>query len=255
VTPSPLDGLGLVSDRRARARELRFLVDQALATEILTWARQQLVPDPHGIGSHRDAYKVTTLYFDTPAYDVFNRNGSYRRAKYRIRRYDVTGVAFFERKLRTRRMLAKRRSPASLANLEQLWGPSSNGPVGGWFRRRLQVRRLGPVCQIAYDRSARQITSGQSVARLTVDTNIRAWPIETPQFVDGKGVSLLDGRAVVELKFQAVPPPAFKALVERFGLQPEVFSKYRLAMSRLGLVPRGQGERQDAGMTDVTEPV
>jgi hypothetical protein len=55
--------------------------------------------------------------------------------------------------------------------------------------------------------------------------------------VERDGVELVPGRAVVDLKFEGVTPRAYKSLVERFSVVPINFSKYRLAVSGLRLIP------------------
>ena len=81
--------------------EIKFVVDAATGGRIREWARARLAPDPHGAGSFADEYRVSSLYFDTAARDVFHRRGSYGRSKYRIRRYHDEPSVFLERKLRT----------------------------------------------------------------------------------------------------------------------------------------------------------
>src|SRR5215207_2560757 len=97
-------------ETRARASEIKFLVEPALATDIRSWARANLAPDPHGSGPFGDEYETSSIYFDTDAFDVLRRQGSYGRAKYRVRRYSRGDVVFLERKLRRPRIVAKRRT-------------------------------------------------------------------------------------------------------------------------------------------------
>ncbi len=86
-------------EERLGAREFKFLVTPACAAEIRAWAVERLSPDSHA-GSN-GTYRVTSLYFDTAALDVFHRRGSYGRAKYRVRRYDEGPWVYVERKMRT----------------------------------------------------------------------------------------------------------------------------------------------------------
>src|SRR5918995_3557948 len=92
-------------ETRAAASEIKFLIDPALAPHILQWAREHLEADPHGTGPFGDEYDIATIYFDTPEHDVFQRRGSFGRAKYRVRRYNESTVVFLERKLRKPRLL------------------------------------------------------------------------------------------------------------------------------------------------------
>ncbi len=226
-----------IRDVRPRAAELKFLVPPETAGRIAAWARRMLTADPHGHGQFGDAYTTTTLYFDTAGRDVFGRRKSYGRAKYRVRRYDASGVIFLERKLRTDGVLAKRRTRvATLTDLDH--HPARDR--GGWFSARLAVRALAPVCQVAYDRVARTLATPQGLARLTLDTGLRARSIGSLAFASPDYTPVLPDAAVLELKFTDVMPVAFKILLgEIVGREAESFSKYRQSARALALPPRG----------------
>src|SRR5262249_4421703 len=149
--------------------------NRCLAEQIRGWARTRLSPDPNASGGSIDGYHITSLYFDTSRYDVFHRRGSFGRSKYRIRPYDASEVAFLERKLKTRGLLSKRRSVVKLVELTRLAdGKLERDWPGFWFHQRLQARRLKPVCQIAYRRTALVALSDFGPIRLTLDDDIRA---------------------------------------------------------------------------------
>ena len=224
--------------RRRRAIEQRFVVGDSTAREILSWARAELPPDPHGRGPHRDAYTVTTSYLENPTFDTFFRRGSYGRAKYRMRRYGEDDGVFVERKLRTASVLAKRRSRVPLDDLEQVLRLTDGETA--WFSRRLALRDLRPVCSITYERVARQLALGDSVVRLTIDSDLRVAGVVSVDFRCDGGRPLLAGQSVVELKYQDYPPAIFKSLAERFIMAPRSISKYRDAVEALGLAPRTQ---------------
>ena len=222
--------------RRWRAVERRFVVDVALAGEILSWARGELDPDPHGMGTHADEYELRTIYFDSPSFDVLRRLGSNGRAKYRIRRYNDEEWVFLERKLRTRTLLVKRRSEVPIDMVAALASEEGSPTrAAAWFIKRLDVRRLQPVCVIGYERVARQIEGTTCLSRLTVDTNIHVAQFDPTQPFADPTMPLLPGQAIVELKYQGTPPLAFKALLERFSMRPAAVSKYRAAGRALGL--------------------
>src|SRR5688572_20602071 len=106
-------------ETRARASEIKFLVEPDQAADIRSWARANLTPDPHGTGPFGDEYDTASIYFDTQDLDVLQRNGSYGRAKYRIRRYAQGDVVFLERKLRRPRIVAKRRTQTTILDLDR----------------------------------------------------------------------------------------------------------------------------------------
>jgi hypothetical protein len=243
-------------ETRQAARELKFMVPAPTAERIEKWARARLSPDAHGSGPFGDEYCTTSLYFDTETLDVYHRTGSFGRSKYRIRRYEDSAVVFLERKLRTRAVLTKRRTPVELEVLDRLAsGTTEPGWSGRWFQDRIETRRLRPMCQIRYHRVARLVTTFDGPARLTVDRSVEARPARAGVFVPegGKGTPVLNGDAIVELKFLGSPPAMFRELVETFALESFTISKYRLsieALARAGHVPAVQRVQSTADVVD-----
>jgi VTC domain len=232
-----MSGAGLIDvhETRARASEVKFLIDADRGRQIREWARGALRPDPHGTGIHADEYSTTTLYFDTNALDVLCRRGSFGRAKYRVRRYDTSETVFLERKLRRPRMLVKRRTEIPLSSVARLAVPASSAAwEGAWFERRLRVRGLAPMCQIGYRRTARFTPTDSGAARLTLDTGMTAVAVSSARYVTEAGVPLLEGQEILEMKFRDALPPVFARLVHEFRLIPQFASKYRLGMAALG---------------------
>jgi len=220
-------------ETRARASEIKFLVEPARAADIRSWARANLTPDPHGHGPSGDEYDTTSIYFDTQDLDVLQRNGSYGRAKYRIRWYSQGDVVFLERKLRRPRIVAKRRTLMSVADLERLDGETDHWP-GTWFQRRLEARNLKATCQVSYRRIAREWLHDGAPARLTLDDSIRAHAVSGIRFSSDAGTPIAETRLVLELKFRDVLPAVFRRLVAEFRLDTQPASKYRFGMAALG---------------------
>jgi VTC domain-containing protein len=207
-----------------------------MAEEIRRWARRHLAPDPHGSGDAADQYRVTSIYFDSDALDVFRQVGSYGRAKYRTRRYGAEHAVFLERKLKRSHVLIKRRTRIAIESLPCV--TASDAPAqwaGDWFRQRLLLRRLRPVCQIGYRRTARVGRDGDAMSRLTLDDDVRAAPVIEPSFLDAPGVPVVGAGSIVEMKYRQHLPAVFKRLIEEFALEPERTSKYRLAVAALGI--------------------
>jgi hypothetical protein len=221
-------------ETRAFASETKFVVTHAVGGAIRDWARHHLDADPHGSGSFGDEYRTTTIYFDSPRYDVFHQRGSFGRSKFRIRRYDGSAEVFLERKLRRPGMLTKRRTLVSAAALPRLEANESAAWAGHWFHRRLLLRQLKPVCEISYHRVARAGMTSTGPIRLTIDEGLRVMGCNRPAFEgDGNAVPLLDACMIVELKYRAGAPSLFKQLVAEFGLRPKATSKYRLGMTAM----------------------
>jgi hypothetical protein len=176
-------------------------------------------------------------------FDVFCRRGSFGRLKYRVRRYGCGETAFLERKLSKPGFVAKRRTLVSTAALDRLLMPAGDHQWDGeWFRRRLQARRLRPVCQISYLRTARVMMSDAGPVRLTLDEDVRALPAESVRFSRDAGIPVFEQQLVLELKYTGLMPPLFRQLVQTFELVPRSTSKYRLGVAALGCVPRAGSE-------------
>jgi hypothetical protein len=227
-----------IRETRDFAREIKFLVDKAVGDEIRAWARERLGPDPFGTGPTGDEYATTSLYFETSDLCVYKRLGSYGRAKYRVRRYGTEHNIWVERKLRTDKLLAKRRTPVGLEGLERL-GSEELDPrwPGYWFHARILRRRLRPRVQVSYERTARLGRNEYGTIRLTIDDNLRSLPMPDRAFLPGTGYPLLDHQNILELKYRIEIPAVFKELVERFKLQPQPVSKFRLGLDAMGFLP------------------
>jgi hypothetical protein len=229
-----------VNSRETRdfARELKFLLDERQAPALRQWARARLARDHFGSGPHGDDYTTTSLYFETPGFDVYHRRGSFGRSKFRIRRYGEADIVFLERKFRTSRLLAKRRTTVPIVEMDHLAGPT---PVrswpGYWFHRRVLLRRLDPLIQMSYDRTARVGMASAGPMRMTIDTNLRVLPMPDRAFIPGVGFPLIEGKCIMELKFRMHVPALFKELMETFTLAPSPVSKYRIGLSVLDYAP------------------
>jgi hypothetical protein len=225
-------------ENREFASEIKFQVPWSVAEKILEWARGRMSPDPNGAGDMSDAYQITSLYFDTEQFDVFARNGSFGRTKYRIRRYGPSEVVFLERKLKTRGLVTKRRAAVEIEELARLAQEEPDlGWPGFWFHQRLLARRLRPICQIGYRRTARVSMTAYGPIRLTFDYDVQTVPAPKLTFGDHlAGTRVSEDQVIVEMKFRVDMPASFKELVERFALNPRRVSKYRLAVVALGFV-------------------
>jgi hypothetical protein len=225
-----------------RSFEIKFLVDSARAQEIVDWAKSWLAVDPNVDTALDGAYEIHTLYLDTPDFDVYRRTESFRRRKFRARRYGRSAIVHLEQKTRSGDRVSKRRTPIPPSAFPVLTSRSAEGLDGDWFRQRVLERGLVPAVRISYLRAAFVGADGEAAFRLTVDDRLDAAP-ETRFLLDSAagGVRLLATERVLELKFQHAMPVRFKELVARFGLSPASFSKYRLAVEALGLARAGAG--------------
>jgi hypothetical protein len=224
-------------ETRPFAAEVKFLVDTTAGAKIREWARVHMEPDPHGTGAFGDEYHTTSLYFDTEAWDVFHRRGSFGRSKYRVRRYGDACSVFLERKLRKPGLLVKRRTIVGLDTLDRLVAhePDREWP-GDWFHRRLLLRRINPVCLVSYSRMARTADTSDGPARLTLDDDVRvvgSVQLQPDPWKHAPGLPVLERQVILELKYRHHLPATFKRLVEEFALEPQRTSKYRLGIAAL----------------------
>ena len=226
-----------VHEKKDFTYEVKFLIPEAVADAALVWARKHLTADPHIDPSKGDTYTVNSLYFDTPQFDVYQRNGSFGRCKYRVRRYASETTLFLERKLKTRGLVGKRRTRVPEEEMVFLnHHPAPANWAGSWFQRRLLARQLEPQCQIAYQRVARVGQSAEGLVRLTLDHQVRCvrlTDVALPKEV--AGLALIPSHAILELKFQGVTPELFKTLMQDLELIPQAISKYRLSIQAFGL--------------------
>src|SRR5262245_2932594 len=162
------------------AYELKFLLTEALAREVEERARRQMFSDPHADPALGNAYRITSLYCDNPAFDVFHRLSPFQRRKHRLRRYGQAPWIFLASKIKWGDRVKQRRTMIPEVELSILTqppakssepnrtevpaSPGSNDPSpngvdgvgwpGHWFHRHLAMRQLAPVCRIAYERVA-----------------------------------------------------------------------------------------------------
>ena len=229
-------------ENRLFAHEMKFLLPSSLAEPVRAWARARLEPDPNADVTSGDSYRITSIYFDTADFRVFRQQGSYGRAKYRIRRYNCSPTVFLERKLRTRGIVTKRRTLMPISDLARLH------EAGRWFHRRIAARAMSPVCLVSYDRIALMTVRSDEPVRLTMDFALCAAPASDLSFrPDAASIPLQQGYSVLELKFRFAMPSLFKELLGEFQLCPQSVSKYRLAVPALGLTDvLPQTEKPDA---------
>ena len=218
------------------AFELKFLLTETQARAAEDRVQGRLALDPHADPALGGAYLTTSVYTDTPSFDVLRRIGEGARTKYRVRRYGPTGPVFVEQKAKTGDRVRKRRTPLPVGDS----GPGADrDPLSdtAWFFRAVVERRLRPVCRVAYERVAYTGATADGVIRLTFDRRVRGcttteWAVDPV----GDETDLLAGLVVCEFKFRAALPVLFKDLISDLGLIPRPVSKYRLFMTAAGYV-------------------
>lgn len=230
---------GLRTDAGAGpAFELKFELSADDVVRMKAWARGHLQPDPYGVDG---CYRVTSVYCDTPAFDVFHRSDGYRTSKLRLRRYGASPVVFLERKVRRSDRVRKRRvevAPEELGRLAEYVGGKTPpaGWAAGWFLERALRKQVAPACRVGYRRTAFFGMAGPQAVRVTIDEDLvgvpaRGW--EAPPLQEG--LELLPGGALLELKFHEAMPELFRRLLPELPLQTARISKYRRCVRLCGL--------------------
>ena len=231
---------GLRADKGAgTAFELKFELSQAEVLRMKAWADLNLHRDPHA--GKDGSYWVTSVYCDSPEFDVFHRSPGYRGSKLRMRRYGSAPFVFLERKFRRGDQVRKRRveiHPEELPRLSEYMGglkPELDWQAT-WFLEHALKKRVAPACRVGYRRAAYFGMSGKQPVRLTIDENLigqptRGW--EAQPLLDG--LDLMPGKALLELKFHDTIPDLFRGLLPVLPMQAARASKYRRCVRLCGL--------------------
>jgi hypothetical protein len=243
VTPPAIPGsaspsLASAGDGAGAAYELKFLLNEDRAAAVEAWARRRLALDPHGDTALGGAYRTTTLYCDTGAWHVYLRAPSYRRRKFRLRRYGDEALVYLERKSRRGDRVAKVRTPIRAAEVDLLAAEPEEDWAGWWFGKQLAARDLRPAALLAYERVALVGRSEGVDVRLTFDRALRGVPTgDWALAAVNAGRPFLAGYTIVEMKYRTALPALFKELVALFRLEPSSVSKYRRCLDSWGVLP------------------
>jgi hypothetical protein len=232
--------------------ELKFLVSDKVARAVHAWARGAMRPDPFADPAQDGAYRVSTLYLDTPGFDVFHGNPELEGTKYRVRRYGDEPRVWLERKTRKQERVTKRRTMVEQRDLARVpprdvaaptaaaAAAAANGWLGAWFRDELARRDFRPVCCLEYARTAFFGVGDHGGFRLTLDRAIRGVPFgewDVPAVASRAPlVAVVTDEVICELKFRDALPAPFKQLVGGLALETTTVSKYRRLCVAAGIV-------------------
>jgi SPX domain protein involved in polyphosphate accumulation len=241
--------------------EYKFLVEDELVPAIRSYALSTSRLDSHARAGD-GAYTIRSLYFDTPAFDLYaaNQHEQGRRFKVRARTYPDTpnSPVFLEVKNRIGDVIAKSRAfvahelwqkaiECDASTLEQLPARSRSGVSA--FALKVHLHHLEPVALVEYEREA-YVSDLDSYARLTFDRNIRVqMKSELDLGADPRRWCPIDHAAqtktnrsvsVLELKFERRPPSWMHSMVRRLELVRYSFSKYCYGVFNELVAPLGQ---------------
>lgn len=228
----------LSPDRIVCAHEVKFLLPNSVADQLLDYVRPELPADP----PQGDDYRVSSLYFDTPTLDTYRRTKGYRRRKFRVRRYEGDSQVALERKAKSKGEVKTRCTTISEDELPMLLGPQpSEQWPGYWYHKQLVKRGIAPLVNLSYQRVARAGMTPEGPIRFLVDRQMRcgrAAGLSLPTLTDD--TTFLDGQSIVEFKFHVALPALFKELMYEFSLTPARVSKFRLSIEACGLVAQSR---------------
>ena len=111
-----------------------LLLTEEQVAEVQRVAPDQLALDSYADPAMGNAYLTTSVYTDTPSFDVFYRTEGYNRDKFRVRRYGLDGPVFVERKTKNGDKVRKHRArinPAEVARPLRAPASMASGPVSG----------------------------------------------------------------------------------------------------------------------------
>lgn len=227
-----------LSDQAAEkpAFEIKFLLAENVAREVERMLQPRMILDPYADPALGNAYRITSVYYDTATFDVYHRGDGFRARKYRVRRYGSSSTVFLERKSKREQQVKKLRTEIPIDGLPTL---HNNGDdwAGAWFVRQVATRNLQPVCRVTYERVAYAAAGADGPIRLTFDRAARGTSTSGPapdMVVDGS--PLLKDEVIVEFKFLGSMPVLFKEVIERLKLTPRSGSKYRRCVDAVGLL-------------------
>ena len=213
--------------------ELKVIVPRERVDDVREWAEERL--------EAATPYEVTSLYLDSPEFEVLE--GSYGRSDmtFRVRRYDDGTKIWLERKRRLGTAVSKRRTPWTLGDLPALLTStvSSASEPAEAFRSEVTRGGFSPRVLVSFHREAWSAPE----LRVTLDTGVRAGEQSSLLSLDRSATTrpVVPHGAVLELKTSSDERPAImRQLLDDLGLQVESFSKYAASARALGLAPEGE---------------
>lgn len=184
--------------------------------------------DSHGV------YRVSSLYYDTPSDRALRQkvDGLDRREKFRLRYYDGD-LSFLrlEKKVKLHGLCAKYSARLSPERARRLLGgdieflADSDDALLLEFYSKLRGQLLAPKTVVRYEREAFLYAPGN--VRVTIDRDLRTG-LGDLSFIDPHAplVSVSDGLAVLEVKYDAFLPDVVRMAVQVADRRAASYSKY-----------------------------
>lgn len=181
-------------------------------------------------------YPIYSVYFDTIDLQTFSNKmaGLQHRRKFRVRSYhkDVQSndPVFLEIKEKNTNIISKRRTPLSLAQIQNLITEKENvlpdNQVVEEWRYELIKSSIKPTLLNSYKRLA-FISDIYPGLRITIDRDISYTSTQSLDFnLPTKKVTWAHDKSVVEIKFDNFVPLFVVEMIRRYSLTSEPVSKY-----------------------------
>ena len=155
---------------------------------------------------------------------------SYGKSKFRIRRYGMSPIIFLERKFRTERLLAKRRTTVPVGDLERLATTELDR------RGRVLVSSTDPATPPSpVDSDAvRPGRPNRCVADGSGPNDDRHEPSRAPdarpRIHPWRRSPVIEDKCIIEVKFRRELPSVFRRFASEFNIEIQKISKYRLGL-------------------------
>ena len=227
---------------QAQRFEYKYLIDEARADLVRSFALCHLCADSHTDAAHNNEYPVYSLYLDTAGLGLYQSTvaGEKNRFKLRVRCYDdePDTPAFAEIKARANDVILKKRAPVRKDALGRVLGSfcMSTGDLSrATPSDRFALDRFCELCAklsarpkvlVRYMREAYVDPDGRPL-RLTMDRDITCLRTDAATFeLDGPGWVSLGGPVVLEIKFTDTFPDWAHDMVWALSLRRTACAKY-----------------------------
>ncbi|MBQ3549369.1 MAG: polyphosphate polymerase domain-containing protein [Clostridia bacterium] len=220
---------GVAFKTNFRRREIKFLITEAEAKEILLFMSDKIVPDAYGKST------VKSLYFDTPSFRLIRRSleKPIYKEKFRLRCYgdfnDKTKV-FAEIKKKYKSVVYKRRivlNEAEMLSFLENGPPDGNDPtekeISFFFKR---YENLKPAMLISCEREA-YFAKNDDGLRFTFDRNIVYRDHDLSLQSERYGTPVMnEGQVLMEVKAEGALPLWVCRMLSERKMYKQSFSKY-----------------------------
>ncbi len=206
--------------------ELKYWMPFEKMAAVRDFLRPYVTADEHGLH-----YGIHNIYYDNDRLESFTEHEAASHFKLRARTYGAGKEIFLEIKQKTNGVTDKARSILPMAVYANLL-KSADGAQKIPFLRMAAEHESRPLVRLDYDREA--YNAREASGRVTFDTNVRCGRCSTPFFEGIPSRPLLPaGRAILELKFSGEQPDFMGRLLQKFQLQQQSISKYRMGVLKL----------------------